>query len=342
MTNKIRVTETGIEKVFLHTDKLREIVSDKMVDNTYPVSVELTLTNKCNLNCCYCSDKDLRNREGVKEELSFENIKKLFLDLKRGGTKGVVIEGGGEPTLHKDFNRIIWLAKEIGLSVGLITNGTKEIEKELLDKFQWIRVSLDASNADEFLNIKGLDLFESVIKNIVLYKEKCSTVGVGYIVTKENINNLDALVIRLREIGVDYIQFRPVVDYDELMVTDASFEYLKKYETDTFLVDVSGFENNSFSGNGGVPCYASSLTSVISGDGNVFICGRLNIYSWLKPIGNIKIESFNSIWNGCERERQIKMVNEVEFCKKYCPQCRLSKYNLFFEGIKKIRTVDFI
>ena len=72
------------------------------------------------------------------------------------------------------------------------------------------------------------------------------------------------------------------------MVEISVFDYLKQYEDELFIVDVSGFKNNNYSGNGGAPCYASSITSVISGSGDVYICGRLNIYDWVEPIGNIK------------------------------------------------------
>lgn len=342
MVNTENATETGIEKILFHTEKIKEIVRSSEYDSTYPVSVELTLTNKCNLNCIYCSDKKLRQREGNSAELTVENLKALFFELKRGGTKGVVIEGGGEPTLHKDFEKIIYIAKKIGLSVGLITNGTSDINSDLLAEFQWIRVSLDASNREEYIKIKGVDKFEEVLSNVEKYKAVCPVVGVGYVVTKDNINDLNSITVRLRDIGVNYIQFRPVVDCEELVLYDYNFEYLERLSSEGFTVDISGFKNNSYNGNGGVACCASSLTSVISGDGNVYICGRLNIYSWLKPIGNIKHESFDNIWNGEERKKQIGMISDAEFCQKYCPQCRISKFNLFFEKIKRIETTDFI
>ncbi|WP_051233797.1 radical SAM protein [Butyrivibrio sp. NC3005] len=343
MDNLARISETGIEKVFLHTEKVKEILENDISNmNTYPVSVELTLTNRCNLNCCYCSDKGLREREGISEELSFEILKRLFIDLKNGGTKGIVIEGGGEPTLHRDFDKIIETAKEVGMSVGLITNGTSNLSKKTLKEFQWIRVSLDASNADEYKALKGVDAFEVVLQNLKKYKQNCQTVGIGYVVTKNNIKNLDDIIVRLRDIGVDYVQLRPVVDCPSIELANVNFDYLKNFESKEFYVDTSGFKNNSFKGNGGVPCYASSLTSIISGDGNVYICGRLNIYDWLKPIGNIKETTFKDIWNGEERIRQLEMIKDISFCEKKCPQCRISKYNLFFDSMRRIKTIDFI
>ena len=105
---------------------------------------------------------------------------------------------------------------------------------------------------------------------------------------------------------------------------------------------VDGMVDNAVGGNHELPCYASSLTSIISGDGSVYICGRLNIYDWLKPIGNIREESFRDIWNGEERREQTKKILDPEFCKKNCPQCRISKFNLMFDKLFAVKSKPFI
>lgn len=89
-------------------------------------------------------------------------------------------------------------------------------------------------------------------------------------------------------------------------------------------------------------CFAHSLTSIISGDGSVYLCGRLNIYNWLKPIGNINTESFNEMWNGEERIKQSKMVCDASFCEKNCLQCRITKFNELIERMKNTKSKHFI
>ena len=334
--------EVGMEKLFLHPRKVQELISEEVVDLLYPISVEMTLTNICNLKCVYCSDKDLCVRQGRDQEIPLDVIKRLFSDLSGGGTKGVVLEGGGEPILYSHFAEVVNCAKENDLAIGLITNGTVKLDSALLKEFEWIRVSLDASNASEYMELKGVDCFERVVTNIAHYAKYCKTVGIGYVVTNRNISQLESLVMRLRVLGASYIQLRPVVDCEELYPHDINLSYLKFYQSHSFGVIVDGMTENAASGNHRLPCRAHSVTSIISGDGSVYLCGRLNVHNWLKPIGNINQQSFKEIWLGTERREQIAMVNDAEFCLQNCPQCRISKFNELLERLSKVNSRHFI
>lgn len=333
--------EVGVEKILLHPEKVKAL-TDGRNDVTYPISVELTLTNICNLKCCFCSDQDLRTRQGLDQSFDINVLKRLFDDLAAGGTTGVTLEGGGEPTLYPEFAEVVRYARNAGLAVGLITNGTVRLSEELLRAFEWIRVSLDASNEKEYLDLKGVDCFERVMNNIAHYAKYCGTVGVGYVVTSKNLAQIEPLVMRLREIKASYIQLRPVVDCEELYPENADLSYLKIFQTRDFGVITEGMVENAETGNHGLPCVANGLTSVISGDGEVYLCGRLNIYSWLKPIGNVNEKSFHGIWNGEERKKQREMVLDAEFCDRNCPQCRVSKFNQLFFRLHHIKSKNFI
>lgn len=333
--------EVGLEKLWLFPDKLGAIQEANELDESYPVSVELSLTNNCNLNCVWCSDADLRRR-GDHSELDFDVFKRLILDLKAGGTRGIVVEGGGEPTVYKYFEEAIDFIVSTGIACGVITNGVKRISAKTLSKLQWIRVSLDASNPLEFKESKGRDQYETVLDNIGHYAQHCKMTGVGYVVTKNNSADLDSLVLRLRSIGVSYIQFRPVIDHPE-MISDTDIRYLLRYvNKNSFNVIVDGMKENRITGNDGNPCLAHSLTSVIAADGSVYLCGRLNIYPWLSPLGRVGDQSFREIWLGAERRKQSLMVRDNNFCLNNCPECRLSKFNSVFARINKITTVNFI
>ena len=334
--------EVGLEKILFHSGKIQDILKNGIYADSYPISVELTLTNQCNLRCVYCSDQDLRVRQGVDAYIGYDTLSSLFQDLSRGGTKGVVFEGGGEPTLHPDFERLVLCAKENHLGVGLITNGTVHLPEHILENFEWIRVSLDASNAEEYLRLKKVDCFQRVLSNISYYAQHCDTVGVGYVVTNNNMSNIEELILQIRETGVSYVQLRPVVDMPEMSPDETDLKYLEVYTRANFNVIVDGMRENMSSGNEGYPCVASSITSIISGDGSVYLCGRLNIYDWIAPIGNIKYQSFSEIWEGDERKRQLKMIGDGSFCSQNCPQCRISKFNQLFRRLSQTKSVHFV
>jgi len=333
--------EIGLNKLMLFPEKISELlkVDEKLFDATYPISVELSLTNLCNQNCRWCSDYELRNRlPGVlKKEIVF----RLIDDLKEGGIKGIVIEGGGEPTLHPDFCEIIAYIVNKNIAVGMITNGVEMNYESLIDRFEWIRVSLDASDADEYKNLKGKDHFDKVIENIRKIADKCNVCGVGYVLTQYNLDNLETLTVRLKKMGVKYMHFRPVIDNPDLFISK-DLSYLKKYENKKFSILDSAFQENKIRGNNELPCISHSITSIISASGDVFICGRLNIYDWLKPIGNINNQSFKEIWTGGERIKQSKMLIDSNFCNRFCPECRITKFNILLDNLKNIQSKHFI
>lgn len=334
------ISETGIDKIFLFPDKTRQYLNGN-IDSTYPVSVELSLTNKCNFDCDWCSDGDLRKRLGG--EFEIDELKRLFSDLFEGGTKGIVIEGGGEPMLHSQFDEIVKAVKNAGLAVGLITNGSVMLKDETINYFDWIRISLDAATPEQHSKWKKAKVFERIMGNIKNIGDKKSKtiLGIGYVVTRHNIDGLEDLLMRLRYYKVDYIQFRPVIDHSELS-SEKDLIFLKKFESPSFRVDINAMYANQDTGNAGVSCLAHSLSAVITADGGVYMCGRLNIYDWVKPIGNVRVNSFREVWMGDERRRQSQMVADEGFCIKHCPECRMTKYNLVINKARRIKTKNFI
>ncbi|MEW6263500.1 MAG: radical SAM protein [Thermodesulfobacteriota bacterium] len=344
LQEKTAPAEVGLEKAMLFPEKMRALRRNNCLtfDATYPISVELSLTNRCNHHCVWCSDQGLRRR--LRGELTRDLVIKTAEELKRGGVRGLVIEGGGEPTLHPDFSAITREIKELDLALGLITNGFI-LPREPWGLFEWIRVSLDAAGRDQYRTLKGVDGFDRVLSNLmaVAAAGRPPTLGVGYVLTNRNDDpgQLEQLVLFLRKIKVSYIHFRPVVDHPEL-TSRTSLDYLKKYGTDEFSVNISALHDNRETGNGGLPCLAHSLSAVIAADGSVFLCGRLNSHESWEALGNIRAQSFPEIWTGEKRRAQVRMVSEPGFCRSHCPQCRMTKYNKLLDGMEKIKTRNFI
>lgn len=333
--------EIGMEKLYIHPKKLASVLESSRgeLDTSYPISVELSLTMRCNFDCVWCSDKDLR--ASMDDDINLDLLHDLFKDLSQNGTQGVVIEGGGEPTIYRDFDKVLDLLDKFKLGKGLITNGSTALKPKRLERFNWIRVSLDSSTPEEHLKLKAFDGFERVLANINTYAQYCPVVGVGYVVTNQNFSDIETLVLRLKEFGVKYIQFRPVVDHEN-MLPSIDLTYLKRHQSEDFAIIIDGMTENMITGNNGLSCTANSLTSVITADGGVYFCGRLNIYPWVKPIGNLHNESFNNIWLGEERKKQFAQSLDKSFCKQYCPQCRLTKFNELFNRVNNFKTGSFI
>jgi radical SAM protein with 4Fe4S-binding SPASM domain len=321
-------------------------------DITYPIVAELSLTNACNLNCGWCSDVELRNRLGGNMKMKVLDV--LFRDLSQGGTKGITIEGGGEPTIWRDgennINQVIQSVRSNGMAPGLITNGVEYNYPETLKMLEWCRISLDFATPEQMIRLKGKDFAQKVMKNLedMGKAKENTTLGAAYIVTKHNIEGTEDLVKKLRDFGLDYIQFKPVVDHPEMVAPNVDMiEALRKYETDSFKVYTNSFGFNTPEGNLSLPCNAHSVSTVISADGSVYLCGRLNIDETWPAIGNINQKTFNQIWFGEERKKQSQIVEDGHFCGNHCPSCRLTKYNVALKNgdIQKPegqKTVNFL
>ena len=192
-----------------------------------PVSINLDLTTACNHRCPFCVDMDMLNSGN---KLCTNEIKRMTDLLCDKGLKSVIVIGGGEPTIHKDFEEIIVYLKSKGLQLGIVTNGTKmdkiiSIADSLTDPHDFVRLSLDAGTQQTFealhVSRSKQTLLEicAKVKDLKM-KNKNLTVGYSYIVSwegcqykgvqiKENITEMPTAVTLAVENNFDYVSFKP-------------------------------------------------------------------------------------------------------------------------------------
>lgn len=343
--------EIGLEKILLFPAKLAALPGNLSgVDQSYPVSVELSLTSRCDLSCLWCSDQTLRAL--CPDRLDLPILARLFNDLAQGGCRGVTIEGGGEPTISPLFEPAVEAALAAGLSVGLITNGCSisrpGFPLKTLSRLQWIRVSLDAPDAPTFRALKGADRFDAVMEGLekIASLHNAPVLGAGYVLTRLNDDPaaLGALAGRLADMGLSYLHLRPVVDHPELASRQdpEAFRALASMERKGFRLNLGALADNAPDGNVGLPCLAHSLSSVITADGRVWLCGRLCVDPSAGAIGSLVESGFGDIWRGPGRLEEARLVADGSYCLRRCPQCRMTKYNLLVDRLGRLRTRDFI
>ncbi len=333
-------------RLLLNNEKVNSILGVrngiKKMDEHFPISVELHLTDNCNLNCEWCTDKELRQNKAV---LDTQIIKKLFREFWKHGT-GVTLEGGGEPTLHPNFREVVETGNNFNIDMGLITNGTVDIS-DYIDKLKWVRVSLDSSSSNEYQREKGIDYFERVLRNL----EKMSKVrtpidtfvGVGYVLTTRNQSNLIELIKRLDNIGVDYIYLRPVEEAGDITPSLEKLLDLRKklaeLTVDTRIKYMLAISDRVIDKNAGLPCIAHSLTSVIHANGEVVLCEKRRTDGII--LGNVYDSSFEDIWISPYREQISQKLLNAE-CQKGCSVCRVTGFNMIFEQLEKVHSKHFI
>ena len=132
-----RYTSTG-GKLLHHPDALKWLKSKI----GRPISLQISPTSKCNLNCVFCSNVN-RSKD---EALEVHTIYNLLEDMRNLGAKTVEWTGGGDPTLYSEINKVIRYAHTIGYLQGFITNGillAEKVGQKNLDFLHWVRISMN-------------------------------------------------------------------------------------------------------------------------------------------------------------------------------------------------------
>lgn len=333
-------------KLLLNKEKVNSILSvqkkDKKMDERFPISVELHLTDLCNLNCQWCTDKELRNNGAT---LDVNVIKSLFAEFQANQT-GVTLEGGGEPTIHPCFRDIVSSGTAFGIDMGLISNGTIDIS-DVVDQLKWVRVSLDSSTKEEYIEEKGADCFDTVLENIgkMAKARNCQNtfIGVGYVLTTRNQSSLPELIERLDKLGADYIYLRPVEEAEEIAPSLRNLldlrDMLSKLTAQTRIKYMLPISDRIIDKNAGLPCVAHSLTSIIHANGDLAMCEKRRNDNII--LGNLYHSSFKELWQSEFRE-QITQKLLIPECQGGCSACRITGFNMMFDHLEKIHTKHFI
>lgn len=118
--------------------------------------IYIEITNKCNLNCSFCS---IDNH--IKKEMTLEEFE-LILKKIDSFTDYVYLHVKGEPLIHSNFKEILYLCKKYNKKVNITTNGTllKNRLHEIIESniVRQINISMQSLVNDKYLK----DILESV------------------------------------------------------------------------------------------------------------------------------------------------------------------------------------
>ena len=209
-------------------DELLAIAPDQA-----PLSINLDLTTACNYRCDHCVDMDILNKNiRYDDDKLFDGLR----TMAARGLKSVIVIGGGEPTLYPRFKESIELMKELGLKVGIVTNGSRmdrilEVA-HLFEPEDWVRLSLDSGSDEVFQAMhkprKGVTL-DQICEGIPPIKAKNPnfTIGFSFIIVwknceandfeiHENVHEIVMAAERAKTHQFDYISFKPFLNRAEV------------------------------------------------------------------------------------------------------------------------------
>ncbi len=191
-----------------------------------PVSVNLDLTSACNFACPHCVDSGIIN---TGEQLDLTTICATVDTLRSQGLLSIILIGGGEPTLHRDFEAVVGHIKSKGIQLGIVTNGSKLNRiagiVDSLEKEDWVRISIDAGTEETFvashqpkiaITLAGLLMDAEALKK----RNPLITLGFSFVIVWDgitvngrplcsNIHEMDLAASLAADHGFDYISFKP-------------------------------------------------------------------------------------------------------------------------------------
>ena len=150
-------------RCFADVDRIPEVNVTQDFD-----TLNIYLTNACNLRCSHCFVKAGR---ALANELSESEWYAVLEDFFSLGGKTVTITGG-EPTLRHDFAAIVQKASTIGLDVTILTNGVLWNDKmiaTLAPYISEIQISLDGVDEKMNAQIRGEGFFEKIKETIIAF-----------------------------------------------------------------------------------------------------------------------------------------------------------------------------
>ncbi len=135
--------------------------------------LRVQLTDACNFRCFYCMPENIKFKKR-NDLLSSQEIVDICTILNEFGIDEMRLTGG-EPTISKDFEKIVLGLSELKLAkFGLTSNGFI-LEKKLSflknTNCQSINISLDSLNEERFNQITKGNYFKSVMSSILKARE---------------------------------------------------------------------------------------------------------------------------------------------------------------------------
>ncbi len=310
-----------------------------------PIVVDLELSNLCQQDCVWCEPISYRMQNHVL--LKPETITQVIEDAAELGTKLIRFCGGGEPMTNPFYGQALRLAKQKGL--GVICNSNGSLLHKYLDTIveycDYFRISLDAATNGTYCRLhqpKNKKDFENIVNGLTILAklrvEKFShtEIGAAFLIHHENYEEISLFTRVMREIGIDFVHFRPVylpsktenqkllaiIDYALAKVAESK----QKFESEKFKIfGITRKMNGVWFEREWSNCYSPFFLPVLGANGNIYACcDRRDIC-----LGSFAKEGFAKIYRSKKYKEKVKAI-DVGTCVR-CTNSDLNEiiYNCF-------------
>jgi MoaA/NifB/PqqE/SkfB family radical SAM enzyme len=216
-----------------------------------PYHLELDLTDRCNVDCYFCNQMDVR----TKEQIPYERICQILDEMVPRGLRSVRLSGGGDPLFHREIAAVIDAIHQRGLVIdNITTNGlglTPAIAQKLVDhKTREVVLSLNAADAADYARMMQVKpaIFDRIVTNAqtlvaVRGEGRQPCLVVQFLLDRENYARLPDMYALARRLGADVIAVSLVLEIPNeridksVLLEQTDAETLRPYLREALLVD---------------------------------------------------------------------------------------------------------
>ncbi|MBN1366586.1 MAG: radical SAM protein [Dehalococcoidales bacterium] len=274
-----------------------------------PYLVDWAITHQCNLKCRHCRGM----RVGEMDSTRAKEIINEIAELKPGW---VIIEGG-EALLRKDLFDILKLARQKGLDVHLISNGTLlnvEIRTILKQLGVKLMISIDGATKETYESIRRGAKFEKVVRAAKEAASDGLLESINFTLMKDNYLEIPGIMALAASIGlkrVTFIGLKSCESYEnELLSAKEYAEAIRLACDGAVKTGVEFYFDEPFFWpvvkeqklQVGLP---TANTGIVSQETNACIFGE---YLFIEPNGEVKPCSFAPMVLGNVKEKSLVTI----------------------------------
>ncbi|MAG50814.1 hypothetical protein CL621_04220 [archaeon] len=304
-------------------------------------------TYLCNHNCIGC-DYSEQNKK-FHHKTSNKDANKLIDEFIRLKVRSVDFSGGGEATLHPEFNNMVLKLAKHKISMGLLTNGSMlkgELLKNIVKHGAYIRISLESGSEEVFKKVKRAsgEEFQGILENIrnaLVLRDKLNQdcdISLKFTVGKENYEDMENAIKLAIDLGVDSIQFKRYRNVREMFEDwerlNLVLDSLKKEYSDRIPV-LGDFTPSKLIGN----CWLNPLEFVIDAYGDVYMCHYYRHRMKDHYLGNMLKQKLENFWGSKEHWDKIRKIDPNK-CNVY--DCSFHHKNALMDQCINRKILDFI
>lgn len=336
-------------KLNWHLDRVQPWLQGERI---VPVTLDMGITRKCNMNCIYCYYGNADDGK-QSETIPTDALLRLIGDCARLGVRGLSFAGDGEPMLHPGIYQAVMAGAEAGLDMAVSTNGSRIKKSELtpfLGALSWIRFSISAASPESYAAVMGTKptVYEKVVRNIaacVAAKKEHRlkvTIGMQMVLLDDFVDQVIPLVRLGRELGVDYTVIK---QYSDRAGSERPFSTEGHDRFSPVFLEAESYARKGYHviikrrkmavlKRDYDRCYGCEFLTQISGSGDLYPCGNLYGVEAFR-IGNIIHEPFAKIIRSQQYARIMEKVKREIHVHKDCgARCRVNEINQFLWMLK--------